>query len=132
MMAKIYGVNKISLVPLDENGQPIGDPQEIPLSTFDFVDVTTDALPEDDFPLITGPQTYTMELKNVDVAALMPFFSPIPETDDSLIVEFQGHKIKGHLEYVGEEIINGKVKQRYDMLDGVFICGPHDLEGNHV
>ena len=125
-------LNNIRLVPLGPDGKPLLDEAyTVPVSTFDWVGVSAEP-GDDDLLLPLAKTEYTMEISNIDIAALQPFFTPEPITDDSIVVEYGEHKIKGHLVYTGEEIVGGKVKKRYDMHDGVFICGPHDLEGNHV
>lgn len=123
------GLSNIRLIPLDKDGKPMGDAISVPVSTFDF---TTPDEPGDDTPLITGVSEWTMELKDIDIAGILKYFIPEAQTDDRVTLEYGGHTIKGHLEYVGVEIVDGKEKQRYDMFDGVFMCGPHDEEGNHI
>lgn len=122
----------VYLTPLDAEGNPIMS-QMVPISSptveFKLID-------EDEEPVFRNPVMpdleYTMELHGVDVAALQPFFSPEPQENDKVKIEFGPHTIEGHLTYIGEEMHQGKMKKRFDMLDGVFLCGPHDSEGNHL
>jgi hypothetical protein len=128
-----WGLKNIRLVPLDAEGNPVGNPMSVPVGTFDFTPEVGDV--GDDIKLMSeysGTTEWKMELSDIDIAALWAFFTPMPETDDRVTIEYGGHTIKGHLVYVGVEMVDGKEKHRYDMLDGVFQCGPHDEEGNHI
>ena len=124
----------VYIAPLDSEGNPLTS-QMVPIQS-PTVEFKVADEPDDDERAFRNPLipdlNYMMELHGVDVAALQPFFSPEPREGDKVQLEFGDHRIEGHLTYVGEEMHEGKMKQRYDMLDGVFLCGPHDSEGNHI
>lgn len=118
-------MKNIRLVPLDEKGNPID---------MDFTEVKNinwAADKEEDLPIMPQwPARYEMEMESVNIAALFAFFTPRPMENDAINLKFGEHEVVGHLTKADRKDDQGR--DIWDMLDGRWLCGLHDLEMNHL
>lgn len=132
-------MTNIRLIPLDPDGNPIFSAMVpyIPDNKFAIgnLDIRFDLEPTEPDPQVYSfpmKEKFTMEFEDVSPHAYELLAGQLPVVDDRVVMEGGGHRIIGHLTFTGIEIVDGLEKHRYDMHDGVFLCGPHDMEGNHI